>query len=246
MLEKEVLIMAMTRMLSGICTAGYVNEPHEASVLRWVRPIKEFNSLLLGDMSYAGEQPVQVGEVVALNLICPRPDLTHAEDWLTDFVHSRPRLLRRLEGEQRAAFLEKHVDKDPAAVLIRQTRSLCLIRPEQVWARFSLDTYSGKYEARIGFRMTGVPHARSSRAKGIPVTDLKWRALGRCWLQEGVATQDTIRVTLDHDALHERLGAEAIYLSIGLSRPYRQQMWALVVGVHPVPDYAASIDYDNL
>lgn len=238
--------MAMTRMLSGICTAGYVNEPHPASGLQWVRPVKEFSRVLLGDMSYAGGQPVAIGDVVALNLLCPRPDPTHSEDWLTDFVRCPPHLLRRLEGEKRATFLEKHVDQDPADVLIRQTRSLCLLRPEQLWANFSLDTYSGKYEARIGFRLEGLAHARSSRAQGIPVTDLKWRALGRSWLEEGAASRDTIRVTLDHDALHERMGADAIYLSIGLGRPYRGKMWELVVGVHPVPDYAAAIDYDNL
>ena len=55
-----------------------------------------------------------------------------------------------------------------------------------------------------------------------------------------------VRVTLDHDLLHERLGADVIYLSIGLSRPFRGNMWALVVGVHPVPDYAVTIDYATL
>lgn len=244
--ESELLIMAMTRMQSGICTAGYLNEPHPTSVLQWVRPVKEFSSLLLGDMTCADGQVVEIGDVVALNLLSLRPDPVHVEDWLTDFVRRRPRLLRRLEGEKRAAFLEKHVDHDPAEVLIQQTRSLCLLRPEQVWANFSLDTYSGKYEARIGFRLENLLHAHSSRARGIPVTDLKWRALGRCWLAEGAASREIVRVSLDHDALHERLEAEAVYLSIGLSRPFREQMWALVVGVHPVPDYTATIDYGNL
>ena len=53
MAEREMLIMAMTRMRSGICTAGYVNRMHRASVLQWVRPVKAFDSVLLGDMTYA-------------------------------------------------------------------------------------------------------------------------------------------------------------------------------------------------
>lgn len=238
--------MAMTRMLSGICTAGYVNEPHPTSGLKWVRPVREFGTVLLGDMSYADGRVVRMGDVVALNLLCARPGPVHVEDWLVDFNRCRPRFLRQLDGDRRATFLAEHVDRAPGEVLVAQTRSLCLLHPEQVWANFSLDTYSGKYQARIGFRLAGVPHAASSRAHGIPVTDLKWRALGRGWLGEGAASRDLLRVTLDHDALHERLQAEAIYLSVGLSRSFEGRIWTLVVGVHPVPDYTVAIDYGNL
>ena len=246
----EVLIMAMTRMLSGICTAGYINEPHTESGLRWVRPVKEFGSLLLGDMTDAAGRVVQMGDVVALALLQPRPDPTHTEDWLTDFVRRRPHLLRRLTGEKRAGFLAKHVDRAPDDVLQRQSRSLCLVRPAAVWATFFQDSYSGKYEARLGFRLDGLAHQRANSAQGIPVTDLKWRALGRAWLASNEPTaagkRPTKQLSLEHSALQERLNVETIYLSIGLSRPHRDKMWALVVGVHPVPDYTAAIDYDNL
>ncbi|MBU0704822.1 MAG: hypothetical protein KKC18_13250 [Chloroflexi bacterium] len=33
---------------------------------------------------------VQCSDVIELNLVEPRPNLPHIEDWLTDFVHRRP------------------------------------------------------------------------------------------------------------------------------------------------------------
>ena len=96
---RELLILAMTRMKSGICTAGIVAESHPESVHAWVRQVKEFGTLLLGDMTAADGQVVRVNDVVSLNLLHPRPDPVHAEDWVTDFVKQPPRILRRLEGE---------------------------------------------------------------------------------------------------------------------------------------------------
>jgi hypothetical protein len=46
--------------------------------------------------------------------------------------------------------------------------------------------------------------------------------------------------------LVERLRADAIYLTLGLSRNYQGQYWPLVVGVHVVPDYEATIDVNRL
>ena len=230
---QEVLILAMTEMLSGICTAGFTREPDPVTGLRWVRPVREFDTLLLGDMTDASGRLVQCGDVIELDLLAPRPDPPHVEDWVADFVRHRPRLLRRLEGEKRASFFAKYLDRAPEDVLVYHTRSLCLVRPERVWTRFSLDAYSGKYEARMGFLLPGDgnQHRGASRG-GVSVTDLKWRALGRAWLGEKGG-----RLALDHDALREWLGAEAIYLALGLGRRWHGEYWPLVVGVHVVPDY---------
>jgi hypothetical protein len=101
-----------------------------------------------------------------------------------------------------------------------------------VWAHFSLDTYSGKYQARMRFVLPGdANHPRITSRRGVSVTDLRWRALGRSWL--GARSY----LALDHDALFKRLRAEALYLAIGLSRTYQGEYWPLVVGVHVVPDY---------
>ena len=232
---REVLILAMSRMRSGICTAGMTTERDTVTGLRWVRPVREYDTLLPGDMADAKGHLLQCCDVVELNLTSPRPDPPHVEDWVTDFIRCRPCLARHLEGERRAKFLSQHLDLKPEDVLIHQTRSLCLVRPEYVQAHFSLDAYSGKYEARLGFALPG-DLARTS----VSVTDLKWRALGRAWLGKGG------QLTFDHSALVERLRADALYLTLGLSRNYQGQYWPLVVGVHVVPDYEAVIDVEHL
>jgi hypothetical protein len=135
-----------------------------------------------------------------------------------------------------------YLDQAPQEVLgPHPTRSLCLVRPERLWSCFTLDPYSLKYQARIGFTLKGMRHPRASTQWGIPVTDIKWRALGRSWLGERGG-----ELTLDEEALRERLQAEEIYLALGLSRGYQGKVWLMVIGVHVVPDYQAEIDYDNL
>ncbi len=230
---QQVLILAMTKMFSGICTAGFTRESDPVTGLCWVRPVREFGTLLPGDMTDANGRLVQCGDVVELNLVKPHPDPPHIEDWLTDFVRHRPRLLRRLDEDKRTGFFDKYLDHAPEDLLIHHTRSLCLVRPEQIWAHFSLDAYSGKYEARMGFVLSGdVNHPQTMSRRGVPVTDLKWHALGRAWLGKKGG-----RLTLDHDVLFEQLGAEALYLAVGLSRNWQGEYWPLVIGMHIVPDY---------
>ena len=127
-------------------------------------------------------------------------------------------------------------------MLIHHTRSLCLAQPEHVQARFALDAYSGKYEARMSFVLPGdANHPQAIGKNGVSVTDVKWRALGRSWLGENGG-----QLMLEHAELFERLRADALYLTLGLSRAYQGQYWPLVVGVHVVPDYDAVIDMERL
>ena len=113
MAQQEVLILAMTNMLSGICVAGFTHERDPVTRLRWVRPTREFDTVLPGDMTDASGRLMQCGDVVELNLLRPRPDPPHVEDWLADFADPPPRLLRRLEGPRRATFLARHLDRAP-------------------------------------------------------------------------------------------------------------------------------------
>jgi hypothetical protein len=233
----------MTKMLSGICTAGVTHESDPVAGLHWVRPVREFDTPLLGDVTDISGRLVQCGDVVELNLLTPRPNPPHVEDWITDFVRHRPRILRRLEGDKRARFLATHLDRAPEDILVHCTRSLCLVKPDQVWARFSLDPYSGKYEARMRFTLTdGADHPLAIERRDIPVTDLKWRALGRSWLDEHADHH----LSLNHSALCKRLTAEDLYLTLGLSRSWQNKFWLLVVGVHVVPNYSAEIGLDCL
>lgn len=214
--SQEILTMAVTRMLSGVCTAGFSREHHPASVLRWVRPVKEHDTLLLGDLTTADKHVLEPFDVVELPLLRPRPSPPHTEDWLTEFIHQRPRLLRRLQGDARARFLAEHLDRSPQDVLVHATRSLCLLRPQRVWATFSRDEYSGKYQARMGFTCPELTHPEASTPRGVSVTDLRWCALGQQWLAEAGGD-----LTLRHEDVLARTNAQDLYLSLGLSRSYR-------------------------
>jgi hypothetical protein len=243
---KEVLIMAMTRMRSGICTAGLITPEHPPGNLAWVRPVKEYGSLLLGDMTDAAGRVVQVGDVVELALRRPRPDPVHSEDWVTEFIRHRPRLLRRLAGAHWAAFLAQQVDPAPDDVLLHHRRSLCLVQPTRMAAHFLLDRQTGKYEARLTFSLPSQPGSALAGPHNFPVTDLAWRALGRRWLAAVANTGEIVRLTLDAAELTQTLAADAIFLSLGLSRTYEGKIWPLVIGVHPAPETTVTIDYEQL
>lgn len=243
---KEVLIMAMTRMRTGICTAGFMADAQAASGLSWVRPVKEYGALLLGDMADASGRVVQVGDVVELALLQPRPVPVHSEDWLADFIRHRPRVVRRLAGERWAEFLAQHLDPAPEEVLVHHQRSLCLVQPATATAHFLLDRQTGKYEARLAFTLAGPPGALQCAPYNLPVTDLAWRALGRRWLHETASGDEVLRLQLDDADLRRRLAVAAIYLSIGLSRTFEGKIWPLVIGVHPLPEYTVTIDYAQL
>jgi hypothetical protein len=237
----EVLLLAVTKMLGGLCIAGMTTEPDPVSQLRWVRPVPEFGHVLLGDVTTAEGQVLRPFDVVEFCLIQPRPDPPHAEDWVVDFVHPRPRVARRLEGQRRADFLARYLDREPGQVLRLKERSLCLVKPDWVKGNFRLDRYSGRFDAHLGFGLGRQRYTGSHAKGGLPVTDLKWRALGRAWLpaEEGW-------VDFDGGDLEARYGVEEVYLALGLTRSFKGEFWPIVVGVHTVPDFEAEVDYDNL
>jgi hypothetical protein len=238
---QEVLILAVTKMLGGVCIAGVTAEPDPVTRLRWVRPTREHGHVLLGDITTAEGTVLRPFDVVEFNLLRPDPAPPHGEDWITDFVHDRPRVVRRLEGQRRADFLSKHLDSAPCQILASQERSLCLIKPDWVKGCFRLDSYSGQFDARLAFGLDRRPYLGSRAKGGFSVTDLKWRALGRAWLPE-----DGGWTEFDNGDLEARFGIQEIYLAVGLTRSYQGDFWTIVVGVHTVPDYEAVVDYDNL
>ncbi len=238
---KETLMLAVTRMLGGVCVAGMTTDPDPVTGLRWVRPVREGSHVLTGDIVTAEGVMLQPFNVVELNLLQPRPSPPHSEDWITDFVQRRPRIVRHLEGERRAGFLHRYLDSDPHQVLDCHERSLCLLKPDWIKGCFRLDTYSGKFDARLGFGHDGKRYAGSYAKGGLPVTDLKWRALGRTWLPE-----DGGWTEFDTGDLEARLGVEDVYLAIGLTRSFQGGCWTIVIGVHTLPDYEADVDHENL
>src|SRR6476659_9359425 len=88
-------------MLSGVCVGCVSHGGGE-----WVRPVKEFGTLLAGDIRYRDGGLMAPFDLVDFHLMRPRPATPHVEDWTCDFVRQRPRLLRRLDIEERRRVLE--------------------------------------------------------------------------------------------------------------------------------------------
>ena len=234
-------MLAVTRMHGGLCIAGMTKEPDRVTGLKWIRPIRDLKHVQLGDITTAEGAVLRPFDVVQFDLIRHRPNPPHVEDWIAEFVRPRPRVLRRLEGERRTRFLRKYLDTAPLQVVEGQLRSLCLIKPDSIKGNFRLDGFSGKFDARMAFRHGGRRFWGSHAQGGIPVTDLKWRALGRAWLpEEGGWTE------FEDGDLEARYGIQEVFLAIGLTRNFEGKCWPIVIGVHTVPDYDALVDYDNL
>jgi len=240
-LHKELLILAVTRMIGGICVAGMSQDPDPVTGLKWVRPVREHGHVLLGDITTPDGTRMQPFDVVEFSLLRPRSEPPHVEDWIADFSRERPRILRRLEGERRDGFLRKYLDHAPEQVLQRQERSLCLIRPDWIKGAFRLDDYSGKLTARMAFGTGAWRYLGSIPKGGLATTDLRWRAFGRAWLPAEGGWLD-----FDEGDLEARFGIQEIVLAIGLTRSHEGTLWPIIVGVYTIPDYQALVDYDNL
>lgn len=227
-MKDEVVLLAVTKMLSGFCIGGI-----SLSTGQWVRPVKEHGTILLGDIKCADGAFLRPFDVVRFELFAHRPKPPHVEDWTCDFVKSRPSIVRRLEGEERLEFCAKYAVEGSENDVLGCKSSLTLCAPRPTAAQFSLDEYSGKYEARIYPR--GI-----EKGRGLPVTDLKWRALGRELLSRSPSP-----VKLPSSKLKETVGAETVYVALGLSRLREGRCWPLAVGVHTFPDHEAAIDYSQ-
>jgi len=222
----RVVVLAVTKMLSGMCTGGIA-----LASGKWVRPVKDHGAVLLGDLSYADRTVMRPFDVVDLPLTKPRPAPPHVEDWLCEFVKIRPVKVGYVI-EKRLPFMERYSEPENVQALLAGERSLVMFEPSDAEATFALDSYSGKYDVRVAMPETG--------ERPLPVTDIKWRALGRKLL----AGRDY--VALRADGVRETLASQRIFIALGLSRTHEGKHWPLVVGVHLWPDYEADIDYSNL
>ena len=164
MSAEPVVVLAVTKMLSGMCTGGI-----SMTSGKWIRPVKEFGTVLLGDLMYADRTVIRPLDIVKFPLVKPRPTPPHVEDWICDFKRVKPQISGRVG--QSLWFLEKYSEPEGARQILNAERSLALIEPSSVEAIFVMDTYSGKYEARVQIPELG--------ERPLPVTDIKWRALGR-------------------------------------------------------------------
>ena len=242
-MKTALVILAVTAMRTGVCVAGVRQDAPSV----WVRPVREFGTVMLGDITYpsqAGERRVmRPFDIVEITLDGRHLEPPFVEDWVCDFSHHHPRLLGTLEEDKRLALLQA-ASAAPEGICSGHDRSLGACMADDLTATFSHDEYAGKYEARLSFG------AQPTETSSLPCTDLKWRAFGRALLaKEGTSSTDQQVRTISrtNQELRQALGGErAIWLALGLTRELHGRRWPLVVGVHTIPDYEAAVDYSTL
>lgn len=225
----DVLVLAVARQVGGLMIAGMTTERDPETGLRWMRNALS-NPLALDDLRYADGTLVRPGDVVRMDARPMPSTLPHVESVTLDFEAQPVERVRQLSDERRAGFFPAHLDADPAAVLRERTRSLCLVRPDYAHAVISFDEETGRFETRVALMVGKL----RSNEEGIAVADIYWRALARTWLG------DEPYVEIDDADLQARLGD--LYVVIGLNRKSNP----LIVSVHTVPSYEATIDEDAL
>jgi hypothetical protein len=179
---------------------------------------------------------VQLLDLVEFTLVKPIPSAPHFEDWLADF--RRPiRVLSHPDVHVRQKVLEAAAESSPDPVLRDKKRSLVLVEPDRIeTAVFDPSSY-GKYKVRLSFTLGHRSYqGESATEPGYPCTDLKLRAWGRRFRR---------RTELNDTGLRKLLQADRIFLAMGLTRPFKDNCWPMVVGFHTLPDFQASIDLKN-
>lgn len=244
MATRRLVVLAMTHMRSGNCTAGLLCGENDPQRGEWVRPVRPYGTLLLGDMTEPQGTVARVGDLVDLNLLRYRPVPPHTEDWEADFIRSRVKIQGRLEGDSWAHYLAAHAEPGPDAVLDRHERSLALFKPRSITAHFFLNRDVQTYEARLEFAFGDRIYATGASHPGFPVTDLAWRARGRTWC-ERMLPPGQQHLRLDHAQVAGELGCTDLYLSVGLTRQFGGQLWPILIGVYPLPESPVTIDYAN-
>ena len=115
-MKTTLVILAVTAMRTGVCIAGVRQDAPST----WVRPVRDFGTVTLGDITYPGQagqrRVMRPFDIVELTLDSPCPEPPFVEDWVCDFAHHRPRLLGTLPESERIALLQMATSPEAATI----------------------------------------------------------------------------------------------------------------------------------
>ena len=235
--RRELTVMAVTRLSSGVCVAC-VDEDR-----RWVRPTrvqpKGWHQLEVRDLYDArGRLVVQPGNVVVWPLGKAVPCDVHREDVR---ALGAPELVGRTSQRSFLVLCEQLQEVELRAFLQSEDRSLTIVQPDAIEvARFAVK--DGALDARMTFLCEGERHNYS-------VTDLAWRATGRRWLRSlGVQT-----LVLAGEELAQRTQLGVRLLAVGRGQRWEGhchddagEFWPFIISVISYPANREPVDYSNL
>jgi hypothetical protein len=235
-MRKTLIVTDVTRMRSPRVCVGCVDEQGKN-----IRPVLEWGNIEESWLSENGKAVIRPFAKVAFELIRPKPQSPHTEDWIFN-----PEV-KEYQGEitqaRRLRLLEKISDRDVASIFgaeichspgfyIRENegnRSMGTVRAAEV--KF---VHYEQFDGIWGYRINFIDE--SDESYRLRVTDLAFH----CYLDE-------IRVKRDISGdqvgviVAECLRGKVVYLRIGLSRPtwqkYPHCCFLQINGVYSFPDY---------
>lgn len=239
MSQKQTLIVTdLTRMRAPrVCLAGYLPD------MTCVRPLFRHGGVTERWLRRGAEVVVRPFAVVELELLEPRPQPPHTEDWnvgsryrrdlgvLT--VADRLDLLRDIEDASVQAIFDALIERQPGASVAAGTgtRSLGTVAVDRVGPVCYREREVGKWDYRLAFR-DGV-----GAAYELAVTDLAFRAF-LDWLRLNAEIPAILAAQRLTNALR---AADRVFLRLGLTRgdweEHLGRCFLQVTGVYSFPDY---------
>lgn len=234
----KITILAVSKMHEGrICIAG-IDENNQ-----WVRPVKEVECLETRDIfdKMTNQVIYENFNIVDIPLIKKRSNIPHSEDYVLD-ASKYPKVIGTIPPEERESFLVKRCENDffkghsekINKLLEVSNRSLILVGPIKI----NYVVLENDKTPRIKFEIADV----YACDRTVPCTDLKFITLGRRILKD----TNSQRIVLSSVQLADRIKTNKIFLSLGLSRIYKGNYHALIVGVYTIPEYESKIDYEGV
>jgi len=224
-MRKVIFITGLTRMYKGfVCISGIDTETG-----KFVRPIIHYPERLGIKKEFLfNNQKLIIKPLVKVELDFlqaePKSDF-HTEDWQINPT-VKPKLISIPSEDEKKKILENHLDKSVDNALHDQSRSLIIVKPQQV-PLVNLSIREDRLRTHLTFRdLSGglQPH--------MPVTDANWLAITRwLWMKHKGNKKRT------EDNLRFFLRSKNIYLRIGVTREFQGQKWRQISGVFSFPDW---------
>jgi len=237
-MKSSLIITDVTRMREpGVCIAGYTRD------CRCVRPVLPIGQLSETWLYSDRRVVVRPFAVVQFDLVEPKSDPPHTEDWIIEPAYRAWQGL--LTPDESKSLLDKLVDSDiqsifgaeirhgPGTYIMHGTgsRSLGTIRPSAVQdVLYEYRWSEDRWDFRLAFTdQAGNPYK-------LAVTDLTFR-----YYLTSLRVRNHLAPAKAAQTLAETLQKTDVYLRIGLARPTWQKFldrcYLQITGVYSFPDY---------
>ena len=234
-MRRQLVITDLTRMQHGrVCLAGY--DANGQCIRPGLPPPGISEQGLIVD----GQPVAYPFAIVGLDLLCPRPQPPHTEDW--DFDPASIKFIRRVKDENRARVFDGSLFDSVSAIFeqpihddlghyVQQgcgPRSIGTIRPRSILRVIYEKGPAGVWDYRL------VLVDGDDAMYRLKIVDLTWHYY--CDSLRG-ASRDPAQIAAGLTATRK---SSAVYIRIGLSRGWAQfpdRCYLQITGLHTTPDY---------